>query len=435
MTEETRDESAADSNSKSVYNASLIFAFVANFFQMIGISLLFRYSDFVESIGGTEWHLGFLIGTGAIGAIVFRIVQGKAVDRIGAEWIWLLSLCGQLLALFWHLQLDDVEDIQVYLARLMFATSVAGNFGAWLSFISLQAPKNRMAEVIGVVGSSGFLGMAIGPSIGDVVFARYPDELEAVRALFIVSGIAIAAAFLFAIVACVVSKRNGGTLQPRQQLKIKPKSDTSEKPAGTIQVLFRYQPGLLLVIGVLMGMTIGFPANFLRPWAKEVQIEQIKIYFITYNLVAFVSRMMFRRAPQILGLKNTISLAWGFMAISMLLYLPVQSEWMLCVPAAAAGLAHSFLFPSVVAACSLSYPVEHRGMATNLILAMYDTGVLIGMPAIGMIVTMSRKLGLAGYPTTFCILCGLTIVHSLLFYFFGSHQKFETAPDSAEVHH
>ncbi len=429
MIQNNSSSNLSDRQNTPIYNLSLILAFVANFFQMIGISLLFRYSDFVESIGGNEWHLGWLIGTGAIGAIAFRAIQGRAVDRVGAELIWIVSLCGQLLALFWHLQLTDVHDIQVYLARLLFATSVAGNFGAWLSFTSLQAPQNRMAEVIGVVGSSGFLGMAIGPSIGDMIFQQYSSEHQAVRSLFYASGISLSFALLFALVACSAARRNR-TTEKRHVAESEIESTVKPKQS-VVRVLLRYHPGFLLVIGILMGMTIGFPANFLRPWAKDVNIDQIKIYFITYNVVAFVSRMAFRRAPQTFGLKNTITIAWCFMAISMLLYLPVRSTWMLCLPATAAGLAHSFLFPSVVAACSISYPPQHRGVATNLILAMYDVGVLIGMPIIGMIVTSSRKMGLEGYPTTFCILCGLIVINSTLFYLVGFKRDVESDNHSA----
>ena len=65
--------------SDRVYNLSLLHAFVANVFQLISVSLLFRYADYVSSIGGDEWHLGWIVGISAIGAILFRIVQGAAL--------------------------------------------------------------------------------------------------------------------------------------------------------------------------------------------------------------------------------------------------------------------------------------------------------------------------------------------------------------------
>ena len=165
-----------------------------------------------------------------------------------------------------------------------------------------------------------------------------------------------------------------------------------------------------------MGVTIGFPSNFLRPWTKSLLIEEIKVFFIVYNVVAFSSRIMFRRAPQSLGLERTILLALGFMIASFLLYLVVeQVGGMLWLPAIAAGLAHSFLFPSVITACSNAFPNRHRGLAMNMILGMYDLGVLLGMPAIGFIVTESPALGWKAYPTTFLAIAVLIGVVALAF--------------------
>jgi predicted MFS family arabinose efflux permease len=355
------------------------------------------------------------------------------VDRFGPELIWILSLIGQIVALIWHLNIDDINSVSVYLARFLFASSLAGYFGAWLSFTSLQAPRDRIAEVIGVIGSSGFLGMAIGPSIGDAIFMRGGNATESVRLLFTAAGLMIACGLAVAITACAVGRRNGHSNQ-FGSMTLDP-SLTKRKESGAFGTLFRYNPGFLLFVGALMGMTIGFPANFLRPWAKSLEIEQIKVYFITYNLVAFSSRLAFRRAPQRLGLKPTITLAWAFMAMSMLLYLPVRNENTLWIPAAAAGLAHSFMFPSVIAACSLSFPVQHRGLATNLILAMYDTGVVVGMPFIGFVVTTSPELGLDPYPTTFLLLFVLIGLTALMFLLLGFRHKIEGEPASApEVH-
>ena len=81
----------------------------------------------------------------------------------------------------------------------------------------------------------------------------------------------------------------------------------------------------------------------------------------------------------------------------------VESTTTLIIPAIAGGLAHSFLFPSVVAGGTAFFPRENRGLATSLVLAMYDVGVLIGSPLVGISVTGSRMVDLPAYPLTFCI--------------------------------
>ena len=50
--------------------------------------------------------------------------------------------------------------------------SLAGALGSSITFVSLQAPRHRVTEVIGMLESSGFLGMAVGPIIGDMIYAQ-----------------------------------------------------------------------------------------------------------------------------------------------------------------------------------------------------------------------------------------------------------------------
>ena len=384
-----------------IYNRSLLFAFLANVFQLISVSLLFRYADFINQIGGSEWHLGWIVGTSAVGAILSRLIQGSAIDRFGSEWIWYLCLLSQIVGLFWHLQIETVNSPGLFLARILYASGLAGTFGAWLSFVSLQAPNDRVAEVIGVVGASGFVGMACGPAIGDYIFQSTDSLAAKVNMMFWFAIISLGFSFAFAIAAC--------RLVGAKKRILHSDHSTRENPLWVIR---RARPGFVLVLGTLMGLSIGFPGTFLRPFAASLGIEQINIFFLVYNVTAFVSRLLFRKAPQQLGLKATICVGYLLMIASMFLYLLVDSSYGLIWPAVAGGLAHSFLFPSVIALCTEHFSSEDRGVATNLILAMYDFGLLVGMPLVGTILTQSPRLGLAPYATTF--ICIAAIIASVL---------------------
>ena len=396
------------SGSARVYNISLLFAFVTNVFQLIAVSLLFRYSDFVNVSGGDEWHLGWIVGLASVGAIGFRLFQGSAIDRFGPGGIWLLSLAGEIVALLWHLRIDSVSGIEVYAARTLFATSLAGTFGSWLSFISLQAPSKRVAEVIGVVGSSGFVGMAIGPVIGDWLFRNAVVDRNTVNMMFLVAAAMASLAWLTAALAVLLARDHHAFADHRSR-------STPWPRRGSLRLVWNRRPGMILVMGMLMGLAIGFPGTFLRPLAEQHGIASIRTFFVTYNIVAFISRLLFRRAPQVLGLKPTILIGFGFMAVSMLLYLPVKSASDFWMPAVAGGLAHSFLFPSVVASCTHRFPIQQRGLATHLILAMYDSGTLIGMPLVGLIVTRAREVGWPPYPAAIATLCGLIVITSVVY--------------------
>lgn len=382
----------------SVYNLSLFFAFVANVFQLISIGLLYRYSDFISLSGGQEFDLGLITGLATIGAILFRIVQGMAIDQIGPQKIWLFSLLLQFVALQWHTQIETVNGIEVYLARGLLATGIAGSFGAWLSFVSLQAPEHRIAEVIGVIGASGFVGMAIGPAIGDWIFGTGEVTRDHVVMMFQVASVMIVMAFLSTLLATLTGQKVRHGAGTRPSLK------------NPIALVRRQNPGFILVIGMIMGMTIGFPGIFLRPLAVSLDIEGIKIFFLVYNVTAFVSRLAFRRAPEVLGLTRTTTVGFAFFLCSLILFMFAKSELGFCLPAFLGGLGHSFLFPSVIAKCTSLFEKSDRGVATSLILAMYDLGVLFGMPLIGKIITDAENYNLTPYPSALTVMCLIIVI-------------------------
>ena len=366
--------------------------------MLMSISLLFRYADFIESMGGNEWHLGWVVGLGSVGAILFRIYQGSAIDRFGPMLIWLLSLAGLIISNLLHVQIENVNGWGLYATRLLMNLCIAGVFGSWLSFVTLRVPTEKVAEVIGVVGSSGFAGMALGPVIGDWIFSRDAADWQNVDLMFNISAALLCGSFLAAA--------SGGYLdwQFRKRHGLPLHRSTKAKDGPSLwQLLSKHHPGFLLIVAAIMGLSISIPGTFLRPFAAEQSIDQIKMFFLVYNIVAFVSRISFRRAPEVLGLRNAILLGLFFMALSMVSYTLVESTTTLIIPAIAGGLAHSFLFPSVVAGGTAFFPRENRGLATSLVLAMYDVGVLIGSPLVGISVTGSRRFDLPAYPLTFCI--------------------------------
>jgi MFS family permease len=178
----------------------------------------------------------------------------------------------------------------------------------------------------------------------------------------------------------------------------------------TLWLLRRYNPGAVLVVGVACGIGLGLPQTFLRPYAAELGIARIGLFFSVYAPAAIITRVVTRRWPERFGLDRIIFAGTAGLVTSVLLFLAVRQTWQLVIPGLLYGISHAVLFPATVAAGSRTFPKRHRGLATTLILATWDAGLLVGSPLAGVVLHYSQSLGLPAYPTMFVCVAALMAV-------------------------
>lgn len=382
------------------YGAEFWLTYAANSLLMVAISLLYRYADLVSLLGGREHELGWIVGAGMVGSLAMRLSQGVGIDRYGSRGVWLGSVVVFIFSCLGHLLVTTVHGPLVYALRILFATSIAGAFGASITYISRRAAAHRVAEVIGTLGTSGFIGMMGGSLLGDLLFADGQIDRAHVNRMFLTAALVGLAALALALLA------SRGATRPMLHRRV-----------SIWGVLRRYHPGAILLVGVATGIGVGMPQVFLRTYAHELNIHNLSFYFVTYAPVAFATRLTIRGMPARYGIRPMVWMGLGAMAASMVCYLAVRSQSHLVWPACLAGIGHAFLFPSVVAGGSTRFPERYRGLATTLMLATFDLGTLIGAPLIGTILLAARHFGLPSYPTMFftvaALLLGLAVVYSL----------------------
>ncbi len=359
-------------------------AYLANTAVMIAIALLFRYADFVTLTGGTELHLGWIVGVGMVGSLLMRVFLGTWIDHYGPRLVWLCALAVFAASCFGHVAVHRYNSPAVYLLRIAFCSAIAGVFGSSMTFISARAPAARMAEMIGMLGTSGFVGIVVGTQLGDLLLGTPTIQRWQVDRMFLVAGTLGICAMMFAW---------GATRdQPPPARRRRP---------PLVWLLRRYHPGTVVLVGIASGVGLGLPATFLRTYAAELDIPRIGLFFGAYAPTAILTRILTRRLPERLGLPQMILIGLGLVILGQLLLLIVGSERLFIVPAIGYGMGHAILFPTTVAAGVQGFPSRYRGLGTTLMLATYDVGNLVGAPAAGAMVHFSAAVGLPGYPTMF----------------------------------
>ena len=390
----------------NVYGRSFWLSYLSLTSLMIAVSLMYRYADFIKFLGGTELELGVVVGVGMIGSLAMRLAQGVGIDRYGPRHIWLGSTALFVASMLGHLLVSRPDGAAIYLMQVLFRTSVAGVFGAVFTFAFHQVPVARMTEAVGTVGTASFVGIVLGPRIGDILAAGHSRTVQRSELdwLFLV-----AAAFgcvSFAAAWFATSRE----VRPRRRARL-----------PIILLLRRYHPGVLMGIGIVTGIALGMPATFLRTFAAELQINRLAPFFTAYALTAIVTRLATRRMTESLGIRGGILIGMILIIAGILSYLLVSVEWQLLIPAVLTGAGQAILYPAVVAGGSGAFPNHCRGVGTTLMLATIDAGTLIGAPLVGGIVYFSKRYGLPAYPVMFLTIA-VILVASATYYAIDSRE-------------
>lgn len=387
---------------ESLYDASFWKAFLANSLVTVGVAVLYRYADFVTLLGGTELHLGWIVGIGMFGSLTMRLFVGSWIDRYGPRLVWMCALLLLACVCFGHLLVVRFPDariqqpaVAVYCTALRIAMwcAIAGIYASSMIFISSRVPVIRMAELLGMLGTSGFFGVIVGVWLSDLLLSGVAHSAVAIERMFLVAGCLSLAAFASAYWA------TAGYVYP-----------VPRRRPPLWGLIRRYHPGRIMVMGVAMGFGLGLPSTFVRTFAAELHIPRIGWFFTIYAVTAILTRVVTRRLPEQYGLRPVVLAGLGLVIASQFLFLIVRSELALMIPSVTYGIGHAILFPAGFAEGCCTFPPRYRGLGTSLMLATYDVGLLIGAPTAGLLVHCGQALGWPGYPTMFV---GVSIVLAL----------------------
>jgi MFS family permease len=361
-----------------------------------------------------------------VGSMFTRLLLGSWIDRYGSRPLWIGSLLLLSATCIAHLTVSTHAGPFIYLLRISYCCALAGVNGASMTFVSGRGPTQRIAELVGMLGTAGFLGTVVGTLLGDIMLGPIAGSQAEIVEMFLVAAILGLLAIPLAWAATAHEKNELSV--PRvacppvfpallDKPAVVPTSDhcrSRTAEPSLLSIVRRHNPGVVLAVGVAMGIGLGLPSTFLRPYAAELGIPRIGLFFLVYAVAAIITRVVTRRWAELYGPRRIILLGLAGVAVSMMLFLLVQAEWQLVLPAIGYGCSHAILFPAVVAAGSLAFPPANRGLATLLMLATWDLGQLIGAPAAGVALRVARLTGLPPYPTMFlsiAVLLGIILIY------------------------
>ena len=172
---------SAGPGARSIYDRNFVIVCVAHLAFVISNTLLSHYARWVEFLGGSVQDVGMVLGTAAIVAMLLRPFVGSYIDGLGARNIWFAGLMLYLVGLLSGIYITQL-NVWVYVTRIMILVGQGLVFTSGLTYISQVAPRHRQTEAFAVFGSAGFVGMFLGPYLGEFILGtgrrRFVDWLH-----------------------------------------------------------------------------------------------------------------------------------------------------------------------------------------------------------------------------------------------------------------
>jgi MFS family permease len=351
-----------------VYHRPFWIAYVANFALVMGNALMYRFAELVAFLGGNERAAGAIVGTGLFVVLVIRLSLGQGIDRYGTRAAWVVSTLFYIIGSASFLACHEVSW-GLYVARTLFSIGVAGMFTCSIVQIQNMVPLVRRTEAIAVLGTSGFLGMIAGASLGDGIFAHYPLGQPRFTALF---GATSALGVFYLVLMLWLMRR---------QLHTRP-----QNPPAALRLVMHCWPGAVVLVAITLGMGLGVTTVFLTRFATELKIPGIRTFFTAYSVVALIFRLPSTRWTRTIGRHKTLLLGLLGNTLGHFLLPFVRHEWDFVLPATACGFGHALLYPAIVSLGARNFPREYRGLGTTLILGAIELGTAVSPPILGAII-------------------------------------------------
>ena len=313
-------------------------------------------------LGTDEIGAGLAFGAFAAAALLMRPVVGWAADRFGRRPLLVGGAAMSVAALALHLVVDSLALFIV--ARGLLGVAEAFFFVAVLAAGADLAPPNRRGEALNFLSLSLYVGLAVGPAIGEAVLrAGGFTAVWSVALVLTVVGTAM---------TLLVPETSPTVLKPV----------TGDRPRSRLIHPAAIFPGILILAGT-WGMA-GFLA-FLPLHVASVGMDGAGLPLAIYAALVIGLRFIFAKLPDQIGPARLSggALAVGAVGLAILGLVPSPTGVLVGTVAFACGVA--FLMPGLLTFAVSRVSEMERGSVVGTASAFLDLSFGLAPAVLGIV--------------------------------------------------
>jgi predicted MFS family arabinose efflux permease len=337
---------------------------------MIPITPLFAAGP----LGASEVGVGVSVGAFSVTALILRPYAGRAADRRGRR---PLLVGGALLFAVATAAHALAGDLLVLIGlRLVLGVAEAFFFVAGFAALADLSPPNRFGEALSFNSLSLYLGVAIGPFVGEWLLDAGGFTLAWIGG----AALTLAAAIIATRIPETAARNHG---------------DTGPTPLLNRAAI---APSLGLCVGIA-GMA-GFFA-FVALHARDLGMDGSRSVLLLFGLIVVGTRLAFARLPDRVPPFRLAAVALALSALGLAVAGLIATVEGLFLGAAILAFGVAFTTPAFFAAIFARVPASERGSASGTASLFLDLAFGGGPMVLGLIA------GQAGIPVAFSVAAGV----------------------------
>jgi MFS family permease len=371
---------------------SLLTLFVAGLLFWSSIAaLLPTLPLYIQSVGGNSQQIGVVMGSFAIGLLLFRPMLGRMADDRSRKLVLLIGVAVVAIAPLGYLFITSIPLLMVL--RAFHGISIAAFTTGFSALVADLSPPNQRGELIGYMSLVNPLGVAIGPALGGFIQAGYGYS-----PLFLTS-FALGMVGLFC--ATQITEAKG---EPKD-------SHLSPQPQPSFWgLLLTDRLRIPFVVMLMIGLVFGIISTFIPLFIQESKIDlNSGLFYSAAAVSSFSLRLVTGRASDRYGRGLFITASLVCYTIAMIVLGFAHSPNSVLAAAAIEGAGAGTLIPMMVALMADRSLAKERGQVFSLCIGGFDIGIALAGPILG------SFADLLGYRTLFAIAAGLAIAALIVF--------------------
>lgn len=307
-------------------------------------------------LGGGDVQVGLAVGAFAFSAVLIRPLVGPIGDRRGRR---LLIVLGAAIVAFSVAGYVFADSLSLLLAlRLLSGVGEACFYVGAASVVNDLAPEERRGEALSYFSLALYLGLTIGPIIGESVF----EAFDGFDAAWLVAALSAGIAALLGLIV----------------------PDT--RPEGSHENEFRWFHPAGILPGTVLAASIwglgGF-ATFIPLYALSLGMSGSRMVFVAFSVVVLLVRSLGARLPDVLGPARAARMALSLQATGLVIMGAWQEVFGLFVGVIVFGLGQALAFPALMTMAIRSAKPTERSAVVGTFTAFFDLSFGIGAVTLG----------------------------------------------------